>query len=51
MPAVFLPDNALLEYSMGKQDDQKRKIAFQKPMLDWQDITNYLNRFPERETI
>jgi CRISPR-associated protein Cmr1 len=51
IPAVFLPENTSLEYSMGKRDDEKVLVAFHKSMLDWQDITTYLNRFPERVTI
>ena len=51
IPSVFLPNNTSLQYSMGKRDQDKIKVAFQESMLDWQDITNYLNRFPEKETI
>ncbi len=51
MPAVFLPENTSLEYSMGKREQDKIQVTFRESLLDWKDITNYLNRFPERETI
>ena len=51
MPATFLPEGSLMQYSMGRRDDQKVNLSFNKNMLNWSDITNYMDRFPNREKV
>lgn len=51
MPATFLPEGSSMQYSMGRRDDQKVNLSFNKNMLNWSDITNYMDCFPNREKV
>ena len=51
MPATFLPEGSSMQYSMGRREIEKVSLNFNKNMLNWSDITNYMDRFPNRENV
>lgn len=48
LPATFLPNGRQIEFNKAQKDFF---LAFDDNQLDWQVIHNYLDRFPNKETL